>query len=257
MPRKTKAKPGNKWTKRGRGRPKFEPTDEQRRFVGAMAGLKMTWAEIARMIGSASGDGKPLSKTTLQRHFRRELANGSALLRARVASRFHAALDNDAPWAIQMAMRNRFAWDAGRGGFHQDVGALIDDTPMPAAQITFVVPGHGESEIRREPEPAPVPGQRLLPAPVQRIDTPFGAVEWERDPPVGTVGSTMVRRAMNPAYSVPVPSLRTGWENELLARRLRSRQVRSDRPRVPKIDGRDRKTRQHSGSIHGIRQKDQ
>lgn len=83
----------------------------------------MTHDEICKVIGNgrnggvAGRSGRPIAKTTLHKYFKNELANGSALLKAKVAGRFYAALDADAPWAMQMAMRNRFNWDAGRGGF--------------------------------------------------------------------------------------------------------------------------------------------
>jgi hypothetical protein len=105
------------------GRPGFVPTLSERAFVTAMSGLKMTHDEICKVIGNgrnggvAGRSGRPIAKTTLHKYFKNELANGSALLKAKVAGRFYAALDADAPWAMQMAMRNRFNWDAGRGGF--------------------------------------------------------------------------------------------------------------------------------------------
>ena len=109
-------KPGTRPAKRtsahSGGRPAFVPTPSERRFVQAMSGLRMTAEEICKVIGSgrnsASGaeNGKPISKSTLFKHFRNELANGRSMLKARVAGKFYNALDNDEPWAIQMAMRN-------------------------------------------------------------------------------------------------------------------------------------------------------
>jgi hypothetical protein len=111
-----------------------------------MAGLRMSADEIFAVIGSGrNGEdtGKPISKATLYRHFKNELANGRAMLKARVAGKFYAALDEDAPWAIQMAMRNQFGWDNGRSGFHV---SLVDDGPTglpgqtPTMQIEFISP---------------------------------------------------------------------------------------------------------------------
>jgi hypothetical protein len=128
-------------THRG-GHPGFVPTHTERRFVQAMAGLRMSADEICAVIGSGrNGEdtGKPISKATLYRHFRNELANGRAMLKARVAGKFYAALDNDAPWAIQMAMRNQFGWDNGRSGFQI---ALDGDSHGTVAPVTleFVLP---------------------------------------------------------------------------------------------------------------------
>jgi hypothetical protein len=147
------------------GHPPFVPTLSERRFVQAMAGLRMSADEICKVVGSgrnsASG-GKPISKSMLFKHFRNELANGRSMLKARVAGKFYSALDNDEPWAIQMAMRNQFNWDAGRGGF-DGVPAQLDEggAVQPLTQIVFVVPGKEPEAPRWEPPP----GQKLLPAP--------------------------------------------------------------------------------------------
>jgi hypothetical protein len=152
--------------KRTRGHPPFVPTRQERVFVAAMAGLRMSADAICQVIGSArnsDGDatsGKPISKSTLFKHFRNELKNGRSLLKAKVAGKFYAALDEGREWAIGMAMRNLHGFDAGRGGFQIDPGALADGTPEINTFIEFIVPGRREEE-----RPGPVPGQRLLPPP--------------------------------------------------------------------------------------------
>jgi hypothetical protein len=99
----------------------------------------MSADEICKVVGGGrawdTDSGKPISKTTLFRHFKRELASGRALLKARVAGKFYNALDEDRPSAIQMAMRNQFGWDAGRGGFHLDAGALTDGDALRGSEI--------------------------------------------------------------------------------------------------------------------------
>lgn len=160
---------GNKRTRRGR--PAFVPSSSERRFVQAMAGLRMSADEICKVVGGGrardTDSGKPISKTTLFRHFKTELASGRAMLKARVAGKFYNALDEDQPWAIQMAMRNQFGWDAGRGGF--DGAQLIDEREPITAQVTFVVPGGAGSSTEGIPDaPAPpFPWQRALPKPVE------------------------------------------------------------------------------------------
>ena len=85
------------------GHPAFVPTPSERRFVQAMAGLRMSTDEICKVIGSGrncspgSENGRPIAKTTLYRHFKNELASGRAMLKARVAGKFYNALDNDEP----------------------------------------------------------------------------------------------------------------------------------------------------------------
>jgi hypothetical protein len=89
----------NKRTKRSRGHPLFEPARQERTFVAAMSGLRMSADQICQVIGSArngTGDavsGKPISKSTLFKHFRNELRNGRSLLKAKVAGKFYTALD--------------------------------------------------------------------------------------------------------------------------------------------------------------------
>jgi hypothetical protein len=95
----------NKATKRrGRGHPPFIPTDEQRRFVIAMAGIRMTWEEIRQLVVNPQ-TGEPITKTTLARAFKRELTNGKAKLKSLVATRFYEALRRGDAWAVQMGLK--------------------------------------------------------------------------------------------------------------------------------------------------------
>jgi hypothetical protein len=145
------------------------PTRQERVFVQAMAGLRMNADEICKVIGSARNSvdggpsGKPISKSTLFKHFKNELANGRSMLKAKVAGKFYAALDNNEMWAISMGMRNQFNWDAGRGGFDGMSPSQLDDAgggPLPV-QIEFIVPAGKPAAPHWEPPPGP----RLLPAP--------------------------------------------------------------------------------------------
>jgi hypothetical protein len=165
----------NKRTKRSRGHPPFVPTRQERVFVAAMAGLRMNSDAICQVIGSArngNGDatsGKPISKSTLFKHFRNELRNGRSLLKAKVAGKFYAALDEGREWAISMAMRNLHGFDAGRGGFQIDPAVLADGAREINTFIEFIVPGRHE-----EQRPGPIPGQRLLPAPPKMYKDELG-----------------------------------------------------------------------------------
>jgi hypothetical protein len=113
----------------------------------------------------------------LFKHFRNELANGRSMLKARVAGKFYAALDNNEAWAIQMALRNQFNWDAGRGGFDGVPPSQIEGTgggPLPV-QIEFIVPAGKPAA----PEWTPPQGPRLLPAPPNMRRNELGV--WEED----------------------------------------------------------------------------
>jgi hypothetical protein len=136
------------------------------------------------VIGSGRDKGKPISKSTLYRHFRNEMKNGSAMLKALVMGRYRAALANDMPWAIQMGMRTLFRWDINNAPLAPELGAA----ERPTIQVTFVKPDPNHPMFRDDPlpkqieqgpvryDPAP-PGQRLLPAPTQQ---PLGDLSKRR-----------------------------------------------------------------------------
>jgi hypothetical protein len=185
-PRKRSRKKNGKGTKGGH--PPFEATQAERAFVAAMASMKLSVKEICQVLGAGRNGvgGKPIGRHTLYRNFKREMANGGALLRAKISGKFHQAIDNSERWALEMALRNRFAWDAARGG----VGGAIapdGDAPVLRPQVTFHIPGYGEG---RDPDPPlqpnqPIPNQRLLPSPPKLVRTPFGDIipdDWP-DPP--------------------------------------------------------------------------
>jgi len=69
---------------RHRGRPRFEPTELQRKFVRLMAENGASAAFIAQSIVNAAF-GRSITETTLRRHFRRELELGRAVANSRVA----------------------------------------------------------------------------------------------------------------------------------------------------------------------------
>jgi hypothetical protein len=80
MARKARSKATKRALRGGKpGHPPFIPTDDQRRFVCAMAGIRMTWEEIRRLVINPT-TGEPITKTTLARAFKRELADGKAKL---------------------------------------------------------------------------------------------------------------------------------------------------------------------------------
>jgi hypothetical protein len=144
----------------------------ERRFVQAMAGLRMSAEEICKVIGAGrngdagSDNGKPIAKTTLYRHFKHELENGRAMLKARVAGKFYAALDDDQPWAIQFGMRNLFGWDNGRSGF--TVSLPADDElagPREPLRIEFVSPTRPEHDEPLDVTPRSVNYTPPKPAP--------------------------------------------------------------------------------------------
>jgi len=61
------------------GMPIFEPTDEQRRIVERAAGFGLPQDKVCQLIISPRTNG-PISKETLEKHFRAELDRGMALV---------------------------------------------------------------------------------------------------------------------------------------------------------------------------------
>jgi len=67
-----------------RGRPRFEPSEEQRRNVEIMTGLGIPQTDICLMVRGPKG--KPISLATLEKHFRKEIDTGATNLRTRVGN---------------------------------------------------------------------------------------------------------------------------------------------------------------------------
>ena len=61
---------------RRRGRPAFQPSEEQRRVVEAMVGFGIPEAEICGLIRNTNG--KPIDEKTLRKHFQEEIATGAS-----------------------------------------------------------------------------------------------------------------------------------------------------------------------------------
>jgi hypothetical protein len=93
----TKGRPG--------GMPAFIPTIEQRNFVSAMAGFRMTWDEIAQLVINPRTE-RSISKETLGKVFANELAVGKAKLKSQIQSRYLERLDAGEWNAIQFGLKN-------------------------------------------------------------------------------------------------------------------------------------------------------
>jgi hypothetical protein len=65
-----------------KGRPRFEPTDEQRKNVEIMVGLGIPEALICSLV--RDHNDKPISEPTLRKHFGDELQSGAAKLNFKV-----------------------------------------------------------------------------------------------------------------------------------------------------------------------------
>jgi hypothetical protein len=70
--------------KRGRGRPSFEPTEDDRKRVETLAGYGLKQEGICMLVVNPH-TGEPITDKTLKRHFERELAVGAYKANSMVA----------------------------------------------------------------------------------------------------------------------------------------------------------------------------
>jgi hypothetical protein len=67
-----------------RGRPAFQPTDEQRKNVEVMVGLGITEEKICLLVRDRRD--KPISRNSLRKHFKKELETGATKLNAQLGN---------------------------------------------------------------------------------------------------------------------------------------------------------------------------
>jgi hypothetical protein len=142
----------------------------------------VTWDEI-RLLVIHPKTGEPITKKTLSRHFKRELAAGGAALKQLIASKYFQALENGESWAVRMGMRNKYNWIVeGAAVVAPEVrGVPLKDETL---QISFILPmpKPQDQPIDVTPSPPIDPAQQRLPPPRgQVVETPFG--RWRTNEP--------------------------------------------------------------------------
>lgn len=99
-----------KETKRSRGRPPFEPTDEDRHLVRKLAGYGLTHDEISAVIINPQTD-KSLDDDTLRKHFPDELREGKAETRTKVArTAYQMAVSGETPAMTMFWLKTQCGW---------------------------------------------------------------------------------------------------------------------------------------------------
>ena len=163
------------------GKPPFRPTEEQRRFVAAMAGMGMRHEDICKVLGSGmKGRTGPMAKTCLHKYFRHELDGGMAILHFQIVRKFRDAIEAGQPWALMMALRNlpRFRWDR----YDSKGMPFVAGDEEKTIEVQFVLPS---AKPQDQPKPPavdvtpPGPPDYSLPAieaPRPRFRTETGAV---------------------------------------------------------------------------------
>lgn len=105
-------------TKRGRGRPEFAPTPEQRRLVKALAAVGVSQVDIATVVD--------IDVKTLRKHFRTELDVGAIEANAKVAQAlFKRATEEKGSAGVQAAI----FWLKVRAGWRET------DQPSPTSNL--------------------------------------------------------------------------------------------------------------------------
>jgi hypothetical protein len=117
------------------GRPRFNPTQEQRDRVEAMAGFGIRHEEIARLVINPS-TGKPIDDTTLRIHFRLELDTGVTKANTAVASKLYKMATEQGNvtamiWWTKARMGWREATDVNVSGtVNANVKFIIEAAPV-------------------------------------------------------------------------------------------------------------------------------
>ena len=158
------------------------PTPTERYFVALMAGARMSQQEICAAIGAARqadqdvwvdplrplGNGNAISRTTLNRHFKKELERGRAILKTKTSAssmmRSTTICRGRCKWACAVfwagAMMAIGRWKLCGWGASRDM------------KIVFVLPTSNLRDEDRDDE-GPRPGQRLLPPSRERPIPPI------------------------------------------------------------------------------------
>lgn len=124
--------------KRPRGRPKFEPTAEQRQNVENLAALGVPHDCIVEFVRDA--DGRPVSLPTLTKHFKTELKMGRVKANLKIAQRLYAKADAGDAASIFFWMKTRAGW---RETNRVEVTGVDGKPVQTEAQVIFYLPKNG------------------------------------------------------------------------------------------------------------------
>lgn len=103
------------------GHPPFVATDEDRAVVKLFVGMGMSREKMCLRI---CRDGKPISISTLEKHFDHELKCGKTEMETVVLSKLWEAVKEGKQWAIEKYLAQRM-WRAESGGWRTDSGFRV------------------------------------------------------------------------------------------------------------------------------------
>jgi hypothetical protein len=159
----------------GGGYPPFKPTAAERKMVAQLAGLRVSWDEMRKLIINKK-TGQPIAKTSFARIFAQELEQARAKLKALISSGFHDALQAREPWALRLAMKNVYHWSLEN---NTTLPLLDGEERQRTLKIVFCSPEPSAKPppIDVSPQPQPDYSKPALPPPRSRVRTPFGWME--------------------------------------------------------------------------------
>ena len=127
-------------------RPRFDPTDDQRKVVKLMVAAGIPEGDIARVIGP-----KGISENTLRKYFRQEIEIGAIEANAKIAGRLYAIACQSgdlksATTACIWWTKTRMGWSEKKGLEHtgKDGGPIAIESSMPSVEI--IIEGIGEGD---------------------------------------------------------------------------------------------------------------
>jgi hypothetical protein len=142
--------------------PAFVPTQGQRYLVERCTGMRMPWDEI-RLLVINERTKKPISKETLQKAFRDELAVGKSKLKDAIYSAYAKQLESGNWWPVKFGLQ-AFCdiHDDPRHSAAMSVNIGDDVAPI---RIAFVLPGKQAEEGLEPPPMRDVSPTKIEPAP--------------------------------------------------------------------------------------------
>lgn len=117
-------------SKKGRGRPAYVPTDDERAMVTKLAGYGLTQEEICQLIINDQ-TGEPLHRDTFRKHFLQEFNSGKTVAKMKVAkSAFQQAISGSVPAMTMFWLKTQCRWKETSEVEHTSPDGSM--TPAPA-----------------------------------------------------------------------------------------------------------------------------
>jgi hypothetical protein len=164
----------------GGGRHRFEPTKEQRDFVSAMAGFRMTLPEIASLIIDPQ-TGKSISRVTLIRKFQHELHTARPKLKSLIQTKYLSQLQANRWEAIRWGLAHLagFTEDAAHPAMATTLSIEGDGPNTPSVEVKFVLPSQKPEDqiVDVTPDAKPDYSLPVLAPPPERRRGPTGWLE--------------------------------------------------------------------------------